>query len=67
MIDLLEKLRPPGYDKPNRKAVYRVIARSVGVLSDDARRVLYAFFPAMASSKELADGLVIDPKVYIRQ
>ncbi len=54
MWEVIEQLKPPGYQKKNRGAVYRVIARVTERMAKDGQKALEAFFPLLADSSTVA-------------
>lgn len=54
MWEVIEQLKPPGYQKKNRGAVYRVIARVTERMANDGQKALEAFFPFLADSSTVA-------------
>ena len=56
MIDwIAQNVNPLGMEKKNRGALYRVIGRVLGKLSDDAQRAFKAHFPYLADEAKLAE------------
>ncbi len=54
MWEVIEQLKPPGYQKKNRGAIYRVIARVTERMANDGQKALEAFFPFLADSSTVA-------------
>lgn len=56
MIDwIIKNINPLGAVKKNRGALYRVIARVLGKMKDDAVKAFRAHFPLLADSKKLRE------------
>lgn len=55
MSELLDKLAPPGYQKPNLGAIYEAIDALISELSEDELQAIFNIFPLFASDDALTD------------
>ncbi|MBN2536370.1 MAG: hypothetical protein JXB88_26035 [Spirochaetales bacterium] len=53
MQEIINQIKPPGMQKKNRGAIFRIIGRIGQQLVNDAVRVLHNFFPLLADDKTL--------------